>query len=63
MHDLFDVPCGRADWEWNNPKDAAKEFLGTHPNFAMENPPWPFNESNLQNGVTHWPGAWLKRKA
>lgn len=59
---LADVPRGDASWVWNNPMDAAAEFVATHPQFVLENPPWPFNESELTNDVTHWPGAWLRRR-
>jgi len=59
---LADAPRGDASWIWNNPMDAAAEFAATHPEFVLETPPWPFNESELTNDVTHWPGAWLRRR-
>lgn len=62
MHDLNDVPRGKPDWDWNNPSSAAAEFAQHHPEFVLEQPPWPFNESELTKNVTHWPGAWLKKK-
>ena len=62
MNDLYDVPRGVADWIWNNPAEAAQEFLKTHPEFILEQPGWPFNESELERNITHWPGAWLKRQ-
>lgn len=61
MKDLHDVPRGDPEWAWNNPSAAASEFVQDHPEFVLEEPPWPFNESNLTNNVTHWPGAWLRR--
>lgn len=61
MYDLHDVPRGRPDWTWDNPAEAAKEFLKSHPEFVLEQPAWPFNESELDRNITHWPGAWLKR--
>ena len=60
--DLADVPRGDRSWTWNNPIDAAAEFASTHDQFVLEPPPWPFNESDLTNDVTHWPGAWLRRR-
>jgi hypothetical protein len=42
--------------------DAAAEFAATHSQFVLETPPWPFNESRLTTDVTHWPGAWLRRR-
>ena len=59
---VADAPRGDASWTWNNPLDAAEEFAAAHPEFALEPPPWPFNESGLTNDVTHWPGAWLRRR-
>lgn len=61
MKDLHDAPRGEADWKWNHPTAAAAEFVRTHTNFLLEQPSWPFNESNLTENVTHWPGAWLRR--
>ena len=62
MKDLHDVPRGNPDWSWNNPTAAAYEFAKSHPEFNLIQPSWPFNESKLKENVTHWPGAWLKRK-
>jgi len=61
MKDLHDVPRGKAEWVWNHPTAAALEFVTKHPEFLLEQPPWPFNESRLTENITHWPGAWLKR--
>lgn len=62
MRDLHDVPQGSSEWCWDNPAAAAAAFLERHPEFALEQPVWLFNESPLQHNVTHWPGAWLRRK-
>ncbi|PCH54306.1 MAG: hydroxylase [Flavobacteriaceae bacterium] len=62
MYDLHDVPRGEGDWEWNHPTDSAKEFAEAHPDFVIEQPEWPFNESGLSKNITHWPGAWLRKK-
>lgn len=62
MQDLVDVPRGAADWGTNNPAAAAREFAARHPEFVIEQPQWPFNESELGENVTHWPEAWLRRK-
>lgn len=63
MLDLADVPRGTAGWETDNPTFAAKDFAAKHPEFLIEQPAWPFNESELNQNITHWPGAWLKRLA
>lgn len=62
MKDLFDVPRGNSDWRWDHPTAAAAEFAAGHPEFELEQPAWPFNESALKRNITHWPGAWLRRK-
>lgn len=61
MYDLHDVPRGEADWGTNNPMKAAQDFVAKHPNFVIEQPEWPFNESQLEHNITHWPGAWIRR--
>ncbi len=62
MNDLADVPRGEADWTWNHPTDAATEFAAAHSDFVVEQPVWPFNESELSENITHWPGAWLRKR-
>lgn len=61
MADLADVPRGRTEWTHDNPTRAAFDFAQGHPQFVIEQPCWPFNESGLQANITHWPGAWLRR--
>ncbi len=62
MRELHDVPSGNSGWIYDNPSAAALEFAQKHPEFIIEQPPWPFNESELTENITHWSGAWLKRK-
>lgn len=63
MRDLHDVPRGRPEWVRDNPAAAAREFAEKHPEeFVLEQPDWPFNESELTENVTHWPDAWLRRR-
>jgi cephalosporin hydroxylase len=61
MRDLYDVPRGHAAWERDHPAEAAREFVACHPEFVMEQPPWPFSESDLTQNNTYWPDAWLRR--
>lgn len=63
MHWLGNAPRTQDDWSWNNPKNAADEFVAKHPEFDNTQPAFPFNEGNITEMVTYWPGAWLKRKA
>ena len=61
MFDLADVPRGHSGWATDNPTAAARDFVLAHPEFRIEQPAWPFTESDLTTNITHWPGAWLKR--
>jgi cephalosporin hydroxylase len=61
MKDLYDVPRGQPGWKHDHPAAAAAEFVHGHPEFVLEKPPWPFNESNLNENVTYWPDAYLKK--
>lgn len=61
MQDVSDTPRGRPEWIRDNPTAAALEFARLHSEFVIEQPKWKFNESELTENVTHWPGAWLKR--
>lgn len=65
MKDLAGAPRAGSDWQENNPYAAAREFVKQHPEFVAQQPRWPFNESSglVDNVVTYWPGAWLRRDA
>jgi cephalosporin hydroxylase len=63
MQDVFDVPRGTPEWDVDNPVTAAHEFLAGRPEFILETPTWPFNESELSANInTHYPDAWLRRR-
>lgn len=59
--DLEDVPRGKNGWRTDNPEAAARDFAAANPAFRIEQPTWPFNESDLSRNITQFPGAWLKR--
>lgn len=61
MQYLTDVPRGQTDWDNDNPARAARDFAAKNPEFRIEQPAWPFNESTLSENITHWPDAWLRR--
>jgi cephalosporin hydroxylase len=61
MSELADVPRGEKSWVHDNPTRAAADFAAKHPEFRLEQPAWPFNESKLDRTPTWWPGAWLRR--
>ncbi|MCE9520817.1 MAG: cephalosporin hydroxylase family protein [Alphaproteobacteria bacterium] len=61
MKDLHDAPRAKAEWRDDNPTRAAADFAAENADFVLEEPTWPFNESNLKARVTHWPGAYVKK--
>jgi cephalosporin hydroxylase len=61
MRLVHDVPRAGENWETDNPANAAEDFARKNPAFVIEEPSWPFNESNLDKSITAWPSAWLKR--
>lgn len=61
MKDVVGAPRTSPDWVTNNPQTAVDEFLKTHPEFVLEEPPFPFNEGLVTDRVTYWPNAFLRR--
>ena len=61
MQDVYSTPRGEESWASDHPSAAAIEFAQKNPQFKLEQPSWPFNESTLDFNLTHWPSAWLKR--
>lgn len=59
---VYDGPRGEPGWKDDNPSSAAHDFVKAHPEFEIEQPDWPFNESDLTTNITHWPDAWIRRK-
>jgi cephalosporin hydroxylase len=56
-------PRTQPDWDWNNPLSAVDAFLRENPDFAVDPPPFPFNESLNDRPVTYWPNGWLRRRS
>jgi cephalosporin hydroxylase len=61
MEGLVGAPRTEPDWSWNNPKQAALEFVASDSNFVIQEPTFAFNEGNITQRVTYWPSAFLKR--
>jgi len=61
MEELAGAPRTQPDWTWNNPRQAALEFVGTNREFAIEEPAFAFNEGAIRERVTYWPSAFIKR--
>lgn len=62
MQLVYDAPGGRPVWAEDNPTAAAAEFAQNHPEFSIEEPSFPFNEGEVTERVTHWPGAYLRKR-
>jgi cephalosporin hydroxylase len=61
MGEVVGAPRTQPDWSWNNPRQAALEFVQGHPDFAIQEPPFLFNEGGVTGRVTYWPSAYIKR--
>lgn len=61
MGQIAGAPRTKPEWEWDNPKAAAVDFVQADPRFAIEEPRFPFNEGVIEERVTYWPGAFVKR--
>lgn len=62
MEQVAGAPRTQNDWAWNNPRQAALEFLASNSDFVMEEPDFMFNEGSVHHRVTYAPDAFLKRK-
>ncbi len=63
MADLAGRPGASPEWAWDNPQEAARLFAAASPEFVLEEPPRLFNEGRINDRVTYWPGAFLRRAA
>jgi cephalosporin hydroxylase len=63
MAEIAGAPGTRPEWAWDNPRDAARAFAKERPDFAAEEPAFPFNEGAITQRVTYWPSAFLRRVA
>jgi cephalosporin hydroxylase len=61
MQELASAPRTSPDWVIDNPQTAIKDFLADRNDFALEEPVFPFNEGNINERVTYWPNAYLRR--
>jgi cephalosporin hydroxylase len=61
MEEIVGAPRTHPDWAWDNPRQAALEFVREHPEFEIEEPMFLFNESAITQRVTYWPSAFLRR--
>jgi len=63
MENVVGGPRTEPDWTWNNPRQAALDFVAEDRRFVIEEPVPPFNEGVAQARVSYWPDAYIKRVA
>lgn len=63
MQDLVGAPRSKSDWKTNNPQAAVRSFLDERSDFELVEPSFPFNEGSIDERVTYWPNAFLRRVA
>jgi cephalosporin hydroxylase len=63
MEYVVGAPRTQPDWNSNNPKKAAEDFVTENKNFIIVEPAFPFNEGVIKDRVTYWPSAFIKRIA
>jgi cephalosporin hydroxylase len=61
MEAVEGAPRTKPDWTWNNPRQAALEFVKSNPDFALVEPRFPFNEGKIGKRITYWPDAFIRR--
>ena len=57
------APRSGPDWSWNNPRQAALQFVEQHSDFGIDEPGLPFREGIQAERVTYWPDSYIKRIA
>lgn len=61
MQQVVGAPRTEPDWNWNNPRSAALEFVQQNPDFEIVEPDFLFNEGNVSERVTYWPDGFIRR--
>ena len=61
MEQVVGAPRTQPDWSWNNPRQAALEFVKENRDFIIEEPAFLFNEGQITERVTYWPSAFIKK--
>jgi cephalosporin hydroxylase len=61
MEQLVGAPRSSDDWSWNNPRQAARDFVAGDSRFILHEPVPSFNEGLPTARVTYSPDAFVKR--
>ncbi len=59
--EVVGAPRTKPEWATDNPQSAIKDFLSERNDFVQEEPVFQFNEGEIKERVTYWPGAFLRR--
>ena len=63
MQFVAGMPRTEASWNIDNPITAVDHFLANNRDFALVQPPRPFDETDHSPDCTHHPKGWIKRRA
>jgi cephalosporin hydroxylase len=63
MQDLVGAPRSGEAWATDNPQQAVRDFLAERDDFELVEPAFPFNEGVVEDRVTYWPNAFLRRRS
>jgi cephalosporin hydroxylase len=61
MAKVVGAPRTQPSWATDNPREAAREWVASHPAFVIEEPAFAFNEGMVRERVTYWPDAFIRR--
>jgi cephalosporin hydroxylase len=61
MQEVVGAPRTRPDWTWNNPQQAAADFVAANSAYEIVEPRFAFNEGAVTERVTYWPGGIIRR--
>lgn len=61
LGDIVGAARTRPEHTWDNPAEAAREFVAGRSEFVVEEPAFRFNEGLVMSRVTYWPGAFVRR--
>lgn len=61
MGQLDGAPRTEEDWRWNNPTEAAAEFVKNNSGYELIEPPFAFNEGSTATRVTYSPGGIIRK--
>lgn len=61
MEQVAGAPRTAPDWSWNNPQQAAIQFVEGNPDFIIEEPSFHFNEGTITERITYSPRGFIKR--